>query len=57
MEIRLLRTRGGVSAVVLLHPHEQKRSSGTPVRTMPKHQNRCMGHPAPGAERIAAVYA
>ena len=32
-------------AVVLLHPNEQKRSSGTPVRTMPTSQNRDMGHP------------
>ena len=32
-------------AVVPLHPNEQKRSSGTPVRTMPTSQNRDMGHP------------
>ena len=32
-------------AVVLLHPNEQKRSPGTPVRTVPTSQNRDMGHP------------
>jgi hypothetical protein len=39
---------GWAGAVVLLHPNKQKRSSGTPVRTMPtlgaKYAPK-MGHP------------
>jgi hypothetical protein len=37
--------------VVLLHPNEQKRSPGTPIRTMPTSQNRDVGHPALGYVR------
>jgi hypothetical protein len=35
------------------HPNEQKRSSGTPVRTMPTSQNRDYGAPGHPAQRGA----
>ena len=41
----LMVVQSASNGVVLLHPSEQVRSSGTPVRTMPKSQNRDMGHP------------
>ena len=36
------------SGTPVLHPNEQVRSSGTPVRSMPTSQNRDMGHPVHG---------
>ena len=36
------------SGTPVLHPDEQRRSSGTPVRSMPTSQNRDMGHPVHG---------